>query len=84
MIGYMIDKEADPILQDHEGRDSLDYCPFDAEYVKGIIRAKSGKGVYMKIIVYSVVVRHMNYMTPRWIDMIDITRYPSLGNYEAV
>ena len=45
LIGYLIDHDADPIMQDDEGRDAMDHTPFDAEYVKGMIRNKSGKSM---------------------------------------
>ena len=32
-------------MQDDEGRDAMDHTPFDAEYVKGMIRNKSGKSM---------------------------------------
>ena len=38
-----MDHDADPVLQDDEGRDAMDHTPFDAEYVKGMIRNKSGR-----------------------------------------
>ena len=42
VIRFLIDYGADPVAQDNDGRDSFDYCPFDAEYVKAFMRDSSG------------------------------------------
>ena len=33
----------DAVLQDCDGRDAADYCPYDAEYVKALLRQHAGK-----------------------------------------
>ena len=43
LVRFLLDHGANPVLQDHEGKDAYDYCPFDAEYVKAIMREKGGK-----------------------------------------
>ena len=42
-IKALLDSGADPILQDNEGKDSFDFAPFDAGYVRAMMNAKSGK-----------------------------------------
>ena len=46
IIRYLIEHDADPIAQDNTGRDSFDYCPFDAEYVKAVLRERTGKFLF--------------------------------------
>ena len=43
LIKFLLDCGANPIIQDNEGKDSFDYCAFDAEYVKALMREKSGR-----------------------------------------
>ncbi len=43
IISYLLHKGADPCLQDVEGKDSFDHSPFNAEYVKGMMRRIAGK-----------------------------------------
>ena len=43
IVTYLLQRGADPFLQDKEGRDAFDYCPFDAEYVKGMMRRRGGE-----------------------------------------
>lgn len=42
LIKFLLECGADPILQDVEGKDAFDYCAFDAEYVKALMREKAG------------------------------------------
>jgi len=42
VIRVLIEHGADPIEQDCAGRDAFDYCPFNSEYVKGVLREKTG------------------------------------------
>ena len=43
LIRFLIEQGADPILQDNDGSDAFDYCPFDSEYVKAVLKEKAGK-----------------------------------------
>ena len=43
LLKFLLECGADPILQDVEGKDSFDYCPFDGEYVKALMREKAGR-----------------------------------------
>lgn len=43
LIRFLIEQGADPIVQDNDGSDAFDYCPFDSEYVKAILRERTGK-----------------------------------------
>lgn len=43
IVTYSLQRSADPFIQDKEGRDAFDHCPFDAEYVKGMMRRKGGE-----------------------------------------
>lgn len=43
LVKCMLDYGADPVAQDAEGKDAYDYCPFDAEYVKALMRDKAGE-----------------------------------------
>ena len=46
-IKYLLEEGADAILQDKKGKDVFDYCPWDAEYVKQLIRQASGKESFL-------------------------------------
>lgn len=41
LIRFLIEQGADPIIQDNDGSDAFDYCPFDSEYVKAILRERT-------------------------------------------
>ena len=43
LVRVLLEHGANPVLQDNAGKDSYDYCPFDAEYVKAIMREKGGR-----------------------------------------
>ncbi|ELT90932.1 hypothetical protein CAPTEDRAFT_220592 [Capitella teleta] len=38
IIRFLIMSGADPILQDEQGRDAFDHCPFHSEYVKALLK----------------------------------------------
>ena len=38
----LLEAGADPVLQDCDGRDGFDYCPFNVEYVKALLRQHAG------------------------------------------
>ena len=43
LFKVLLEAGADPVLQDIDGRDAFDFCEFDAEYVKELMRRKCGK-----------------------------------------
>ena len=42
IITCLLNAGADPFLQDEDGRDSLDMCPFEAQYVKAMMEQNGG------------------------------------------
>ena len=49
IVTYLLQRGADPFMQDVDGKDGLDHCPFDAAYVKGMMRKKGGKHNIIKM-----------------------------------
>ena len=43
LIRHLAESGGDPVLQDREGRDAFDHCPFDANYARGVLREHAGK-----------------------------------------
>lgn len=45
IIRYLITSGADPVLQDNQGKDSFDHCPFHSEYVKALLKETTGEEI---------------------------------------
>jgi ankyrin repeat protein len=52
LIRYLLCSGADPILQDFEGKDSFDHCPFDSAYVKALMSERAGLFYHYYLILY--------------------------------